>query len=149
MTERNSIIAVLLAGATFSGTLCLDQHANAQAQAQTVQRTAKGQAGKDVQIGIFLNVQPDCSSGQLPTIRLQTPPAHGKVVVKKAKVSATNYKQCLALEVPGYVAVYRSAPDFSGDDLVTLVVSYAAGRTEIQQITVTIGEVGAAGKKNI
>jgi hypothetical protein len=31
--------------------------------------------------------------------------------VKKAQVSATNYKQCLALEVPAFVAFYRSRAD--------------------------------------
>ena len=42
----------------------------------------------------------DCTSGQLPTIRLANPPTAGKVVVKTAKAKATNYKACLALEVP-------------------------------------------------
>jgi len=143
----SSIIVALLAGAAFFGTPGFEPRANAQSQVQTVQRAAKGQAGKDIQIGIYLNVQPDCTSGQLPTIRLRTAPAHGRVVVRKAKVNATNYKQCLALEVPGYVAFYRSAPDFSGNDVISLEVSYVAGRTEIQEITVTV--VDAAGKKNI
>jgi hypothetical protein len=45
-------------------------------------------------------VKPNCTSGPLPTIRLIGPPEHGKVSVKKVNVNATNYKQCLALEVP-------------------------------------------------
>src|ERR1041384_2954454 len=53
------------------------------AQTQTVERTVKGTANKDVQIGVYLNVQPDCSSGPLPTIRLVTQPQSGKVTVKK------------------------------------------------------------------
>ena len=76
----------------------------ASAQDKSVDRTAQGQAGKDVRVGVYLNVQDDCTSGPLPTIRLSTPPAHGRVTLKKTKVSATNYKQCLALEVTGYVA---------------------------------------------
>jgi hypothetical protein len=85
----------------------------ASAQDKTVDRTAQGQAGKDVRVGVYVNVQDDCTSGPLPTIRLSTPAAHGRVTVKKAKVSATNYKQCLALEVTGYVAFYKSEPDFT------------------------------------
>jgi len=76
----------------------------ASAQDKSVDRTAQGQAGKDVRVGVYLNVQDDCTSGPLPTIRLSIPPAHSRITVKKAKVSATNYKQCLALEVTGYVA---------------------------------------------
>lgn len=108
--------------------------------AQTVERTAKGPPAKPIRVGVYLNVQPDCSSGTLPTIRLLNPPANGTVDVKRGKVTATNYKQCLALEVPGYVAFYRSKPDFTGVDIVTLEVKYPNGRTEVQKISVTVGD---------
>jgi len=119
---------------------------SAWAQEKTVERAIRGPADKDIRIGVYVNVQPDCSSGALPTIRLSTPPANGKVTVKSGKVKATNYKQCLALEVPGYVAIYRSAPGFVGADVVTLEVKFPNGRTEIQKITVNVGD-GAAGQK--
>jgi len=111
----------------------------ASAQGTTVERAFKGPAGKNIQIGLYLSVRPDCTSGLLPTIRLSSPPANGKVVVKKAKVSATNLKQCLALEVPGLVAFYQSRSDFVGTDSLTLEVKFPGGRTEIQKITVTVG----------
>jgi hypothetical protein len=79
----------------------------------------------------------------LPTIRLLEPPAHGKVIVKRGRVKATNYKQCLALEVSGYVAIYRSQRGFAGQDVMMLEVKYLGGRSEIQKITVTIGDSGA------
>jgi len=110
----------------------------ASAQAPTVERAFKGPAGKNIQIGLYLNVRPDCTSGLLPTIRLSSPPANGKVVVKKAKVSATNLKQCLALEVPGLVAFYQSRSNFVGSDTLTLEVKFPGGRTEFQKITVTV-----------
>src|SRR4051794_21885096 len=95
------------------------------AKAQTaVDRSVNALPNKDTQIGVYLNVLPDCSSGPLPTIRLATPPASGKVVLKSAKVKATNYKACLALEVPGYVAFYKSPADFLGDDPLTIEVRY-------------------------
>jgi len=111
----------------------------ASAQAPAVQRAFKGPSGKNIQIGLYLNVRPDCTAGLLPTIRLSGPPEHGKVMVKKAKVSATNLKQCLALEVPGLVAFYQSRPDFVGTDNLTLEVKFPGGRTEIQKITVSVG----------
>jgi hypothetical protein len=109
-----------------------------QAAAQVVDRNARGPAGKDIQIGVYINVRPDCSSGPLPTIRLSGPPQHGKVTVKQGRVKATNYKQCLALEVPGYVALYRAPPGFSGADVLTLDIKYPNGRSETQKITVQV-----------
>src|SRR5690242_7058090 len=66
-----------------------------QPPAQVVERTFKALPNKDTQIGVYINVLPDCTSGPLPTIRLASPPANGKVVVKNAKAKATNYKACL------------------------------------------------------
>src|SRR6187200_1311555 len=113
---------------------------------RTVERSIKALPNKDTQIGVYLNVLPDCTSGQLPTIRLVNPPTAGKVVVKTAKAKATNYKACLALEVPAYVAFYTSPPDFLGDDVMTLEVKFPGGRIEIQKITVRVTGAGAQQK---
>ena len=113
--------------------------ASALAQVATVQRAVNGQPGKDIQIAVYLDVRPDCTSGPLPSIRLSIPPDHGSVDVKRANVTATNYKQCLAIQVPAFVAFYRSRPDFAGVDVLTLEVKYPEGRTELQRISITIG----------
>src|ERR1700745_447648 len=109
-----------------------------QPPAQVVERTVKALPNRDTQIGVFINVRPDCTSGPLPTIRLANPPGSGNVVVKTGKVKATNYNACLALDVPAYVAFYKSKPDFLGDDVLTIEVKYAGGRTELQKITVKV-----------
>ena len=114
----------------------------ASAQDQIVERTVKGPSNKAIRVGLYVNVQPDCTSGQLPSIRLIGPPEHGKVTVKKATVKATNYKQCLALQVPGFVAFYRSASNFSGTNSISLEVKFPGGRTEIQKIKITVGGSG-------
>jgi hypothetical protein len=62
----------------------------------TVERTAKGATAKSIEVGLYLNVKPDCTTGTLPAIRLVEAPANGTVIIKQAKVRATNYKQCLA-----------------------------------------------------
>ena len=121
--------------------------AAAQAPAETtVERSFRALPNKDTQIGVFLNVLPDCTSGPMPTIRLVSPPTAGKVVVKAAKVKATNYKACLALEVPAFVAFYKSPPEFLGDDVLTIEIKFAGGRTEIQKITVKVNGPGAQQK---
>jgi hypothetical protein len=112
----------------------------------TVERTAKGATAKSIEVGLYLNVKPDCTSGTLPAIRLVEAPANGTVIIKQAKVRATNYKQCLALEVPAFIAFYQSKPDFSGIDKVVIEVKYPEGRTELQRITVNVG-TGPDGQK--
>lgn len=125
---------------------CIAGSSGVLAQAPIVERAARGLPAKDIQVGVYLNVQPDCTSGTLPALRLVSPPANGAVNIKRGKVSATNYKQCLALEVPGFVAFYRSRPDFSGVDVLTIEVKYPNGRSELQRISVTVGS-GNAGQK--
>jgi hypothetical protein len=118
-----------------------------EASPQLVERTVTALPNRDTQIGIYLNVRPDCSSGPLPTIRLASPPSSGNVVVKSGKVKATNYKACLALEVPAYVAYYKSSTNFLGNDALTIEVKYPQGRTEIQKITINV--MGAAKEQKI
>src|SRR6266508_2779004 len=109
------------------------------AEIQAVSRTANGQPNTDIRVGVYVNVKPDCTSGPLPSIQLTGPPENGKVTVKQANVTATNYKQCLALQVPGFIAFYRSRADFAGVDGFTLEVKFPGGRTEVQRISVTVG----------
>ncbi|MBA4033097.1 MAG: hypothetical protein C0480_00615 [Bradyrhizobium sp.] len=138
MKVVGSIVALVLA-ATTTG-------ASAEGQSQVVERSVKSFPNKDTRIGVYINVRPDCTSGPLPTIRLVSPPASGKVVLKSGRVKATNYKACLALEVPAYVAFYKSPPDFVGNDFLTIEVKFVGGRTEIQKITVIVTDVGAQQK---
>ena len=105
-----------------SAILFLIVSSNLPASAETIEVTAQGETNKDIRIGVYINIQPDCTSGPLPTIRLVEPPVHGKVTVKKGNVDATNYKQCLALNVPAYVSFYRSERIFLGNDGVLLEV---------------------------
>ncbi|HEY3795780.1 MAG TPA: hypothetical protein VGM09_28500, partial [Bradyrhizobium sp.] len=105
----------------------------------TVERSAKGPTAKSIQVGVYLNVQPDCTSGTLPALRLVASPANGTISIKRGKVTATNYKQCLALEVPGFIAFYQSKPDFVGTDMAIIEVKYPQGRTELQRITINVG----------
>src|SRR6266436_6529256 len=111
----------------------------ASAQVQSVNRTASGQPDTDIRVGVYINVRPDCTSGPLPSIQLTSPPENGKVTVKKAKVTATNYKQCLALEVPAFVALYRSRADFVGIDVLTLEVKFSDSKTQVQRISISVG----------
>jgi hypothetical protein len=127
---RRAMLALTLKGAAMMSTAALGQ---------TVTRAARGEPGKDIRVGVFINVKQDCSSGPLPTIRLVEKPANGTVTVKSGKINAKNYKQCLALEVPAYVAFYKSEPTFNGVDSFVIEVRFPEGRTEMQKLNVTVG----------
>jgi hypothetical protein len=124
--------------------LAIAATSTAFAESRTSEKRARTESGKDVRIGVYINVRPDCTSGPLPSIRLAAPPANGRVTVRKANVTATNYKQCLALQVPAFVAIYRSRKEFSGIDTLELEVKYPSGRLEIQKFQITVGSPPAA-----
>jgi len=119
---------------------------DACAQVSSVEREVKASPGHDVRVGIYTSIRPDCTSGPLPAIRLVAAPAHGTVSVKRATLKATNLKQCLATEVPAFVAFYRAAPDFSGADAFDLEVSFVGGRKEIQHFHIGVANGSDGGQ---
>ncbi len=142
---RKPVVALSLVISTLAGTAVWAQTASPTPPAATptvVERSAKGPTARNFQVGVYLNVQPDCTSGTLPALRMVAPPANGTISIKRGKVSATNYKQCLALEVPGFIAFYQSKADFVGSDEVHIEVKYPAGRTEVQRIRIDVGGSG-------
>ena len=116
------------------------------AQTQTVERQVKG-PDTNINAGIFTAIRQDCTAGPLPVVRLLTPPAHGKVTMRQGRLRATNVQQCLGIEVPAFVAIYRSVKDFIGQDSFTVEVTSEGGKTQVQRITVTVS--GTAGGQGI
>jgi hypothetical protein len=112
-----------------------------------LERQVRGLAGKDIRIAVFVNVTERCTPGPLPSIKLAQAPANGTVTVKNAKLRVTNIRDCLGLEAPAFIAVYRARPDFSGTDTVVLEVKDAVGKA-VQTQTITI-HVSAVGRENI
>jgi hypothetical protein len=111
-------------------------------QGLTVARQFKGKPNASINVGVFVTVNADCTSGPLPVIRLATAPQHGQVTVKRGRLQATNLKQCLGADLPAFVAVYRSAPNYIGKDEFAIEVIAANGKKQIQQITVTLTKDG-------
>ena len=117
--------------------LCIGAFA-AYAQDDVVERQLKAAPGRDVRVGVFTAIRPDCTSGPLPAIRLAAPPAHGSVNVKRGTLKATNIKQCLAIEVPVIVAFYRASADYSGTDDFELEISSPNGHKRRERIHMTV-----------
>jgi hypothetical protein len=101
----------------------LAAQAQGQAQGDVAQRQVKVASGHDERVGVYTNIKPDCTGGPLPAIRLLVAPAHGSVTVKRGTLKATNFKQCLAAEVPALLAFYRSAANFNGSDEFELEIT--------------------------
>jgi hypothetical protein len=116
------------------------------AQDDVLERQLKAAPGHDVRAGVFTNIRPDCTSGPLPAIRLATPPAHGSIIVKRGTLKATNIKQCLAIEVPAFVAFYRAAADYSGADDFELEIGLPNGRKRRERVHVTVTKSSSAGE---
>lgn len=125
---------------------CLCAAAPAAAQTNLIQRTVNVPPGRDARVGIYTSIRPDCTSGPLPAIRLANAPAHGTVTVKRAMLKATNIKQCLAIDVPAFVAYYHALADFSGADEFQLEVTFSGGRKEVQDFKVTVSNAPNGGQ---
>jgi hypothetical protein len=111
----------------------------------TVEREVKAASGKEARVGVYTDIRPDCTAGALPAIRLVVPPAHGAVNVKRGKLKVTNFKQCLATEVPVFVVFYRAADTFSGTDEFVLEIGLSGGRKELQHFRVNVANGSGAG----
>jgi hypothetical protein len=136
-----------LATALFAAALyCFAPAGLVCAQPNLAERAVKAAPGQIVRVGIYTSIRPDCTSGPLPAIRLAGPPSHGTVTVRRATLKATNVKQCLAIDVPAFVAFYRAAPDFSGADAFELEVTFTGGRKEMQRFRVTVSGAAAGGQ---
>ena len=118
----------------------------AYAQEDVIERQLKAAPGRDVRAGVFTDIRPDCTPGPLPAIRLATPPAHGNVIVKRGTLKATNIKQCLAIEVPAFVAFYHAAADYSGADDFELEISSPNGHKRRERVHVTVTKSSSAGE---
>jgi hypothetical protein len=118
--------------------------ANAQvAEVAPIERQFKGMTGRNITVGIFASMKPDCTPGPLPVIRLESPPSHGQVTVRQQKIRITNRQECLAAEIPAFVAVYRSRADFSGTDELTLEINSGKGKITRQKIKVRVEDSGS------
>ncbi|HEY1981970.1 MAG TPA: hypothetical protein VGH13_18000 [Xanthobacteraceae bacterium] len=115
------------------------------AQANLVEREIKASPGRDVRVGVYTSIRPDCTSGPLPAIRLASAPTHGTVTVKRGTFKATNFKRCLAADVPAFVAFYRAAQDFGSADEFELEVTFSGGRKELEHFRVSKDVSGGQG----
>src|ERR671910_526812 len=82
----------------------------ASAQSNSAYRSADAVADKAERLGVYGNVQKDCTSGPLPTVRVVTPPKHGELNVRSGTLKAGRITRCPKLAPKAQGISTRPAP---------------------------------------
>ena len=120
---------------------------SALAQSNSAYRSADAVAGKSHRLGVYGNVQKDCTSGPLPTIRVLTPPKHGELNVRSGKLKVGRISRCPKLEATAQGVFYKPNPTYKGADEVSYQVKSASGKVESHSVRITVKEATPADAK--
>jgi len=134
--------SLAVAAAVGASTLAASQGA-AWAQSNSAFRSAEVVAGKQERLGVYGNVQKDCTSGPVPTIRVVTPPKSGQLNVRSGKLKAGRITRCPKLEATAQGIFYKANPTFKGTDEVAYEVRSASGKVESHTVRITVKEAQA------
>jgi hypothetical protein len=138
--------SLVVAAAVGAGTLAVPDGA-AWAQSNSAFRSAEVVAGKPERLGVYGNVQKDCTSGPLPTIRVVTPPKNGELNVRSGKLKAGRISRCPKLEATAQGIFYKAKPAYKGADEVSYEVKSASGKVESHTVRITVKEATPADAK--
>lgn len=119
-------------------------HGAAWAQSNSAFRSAEVIAGKQERLGVYGNVQKDCTPGPLPTIRVVTAPKNGELNVRSGKLKAGRISRCPKLEATAQGIFYKANPTFKGTDEVAYEVRSASGKVESHTVKITVKDAQAS-----
>jgi hypothetical protein len=122
--------------------------AAALAQTNSAHRSTDVVAGKSHRLGVYGNVQKDCTSGPLPTVRVVTPPKHGELNVRSGKLKAGRISRCPKLEATAQGVFYKANLTYKGADEVSYEVKSASGKLESHTVRITVKDATPADAKS-
>src|SRR5215211_8618374 len=140
MVRRNRLAPALACALILAATAAFGQSNNAYRSTDVV-------AGKPHRLGVYGNVQKDCTSGPLPTVRVITPPRHGELNVRSGKLKAGRISRCPNLEAAAQGIFYKAKPAYKGADEVSYEVRSASGKVESHTVRITVKEATPADTK--
>jgi hypothetical protein len=117
------------------------------AQTNTAYRSTDVVAGKQHRLGVYGNVQKDCTSGPLPTVRVVTPPKHGELNVRSGKLKVGRISRCPKLEATAQGVFYKPNSTYKGTDEVSYEVKSASGKVESHTVRITVKDATPADAK--
>src|SRR5215218_4907181 len=119
----------------------------ALAQTNSAHRSADVVAGRPHRLGAYGNVQKDCTSGPLPTVRVVTPPKHGELNIRSGKLKAGRISRCPKLEATAQGISYKASPTYKGADEVSYEVRSASGKVESHTVGITVKDTQTSDAK--
>ena len=119
----------------------------AVAQTNSAYRSADAVAGKVERLGVYGNVQKDCTSGPLPTVRVLTPPKHGELNVRSGTLKVGRITRCPKLAPTAQGIFYKANPGYKGSDEVSYEVRTASGKVEAHTVRIRVKDVSPADAK--
>ena len=124
--------------------------AAAPALAQTgTQRSTSVEKGKPLRIAVITALKKDCSTGDVGTIRVITPPKNGQFAIRSGKVKTPASFRCPNVETPSQQLFYQSRANFAGVEEVSYETRTSDGLTETFTVKITVTDKpGGAGKKD-
>src|SRR5215213_1756101 len=120
----------------------------ALSQSNNAYRITDVVAGKPHRLGVYGNVQKDCTSGPLPTVRVVTPPKHGALNVRSGKLKAGRITRCPKLEATAQGVFYKANPTYKGADEVSYEVKSASGKLESHTVRIAVKDAPPADAKS-
>lgn len=115
--------------------------AAASAPPMTYQKTALSE--QEIFIFQDANVNPDCTVAGVDVVRTASGPSHGTLRIVDGKFfpnfpkTSERYK-CNSQSSDGVRAFYKSAPDFKGQDQVSLIVHTFTGNVRNVVVNITV-----------
>jgi hypothetical protein len=111
--------------------------------AQTAQLTRVAAAGKRLQIGFLVALNPDCSSIGYATVRTIEEPKHGQITAENGTGFSSFAKDNLRFDCnksrsDGVLLFYDPEPGFVGDDAVEINVIYASGTARRMRYAISV-----------
>jgi hypothetical protein len=143
--ERLNYLAAAVS--VFVGSLAMSGD-SALAQSNSAYRSTDVVAGQPHRLGVYGNVQKDCTSGPLPTVRVVTPPKHGELNVRSGKLKAGRISRCPKLEATAQGIFYKPNPAYKGADEVSYEVKSASRKVESHTVKITVKEATPADAKS-
>lgn len=100
-------------------------------------------SGTTQQTNFYYSVNPDCTSGGIPAVKIKQAPSHGTVEIQEGSVypefprSNQNFL-CNKTKTPGVIVTYTSEAAYKGEDAFVLETVFPHGKLQLTPVQMTV-----------